>query len=168
MNWEAFFHEVMAAKPSHLLICGDFNVPQVDWATNYCRAPDTHFSHKFVSIIQDCMLFQHVTSPTRYREGEAPSMLDLLFTNEDGMISGLEYLPGLGKSDHIVLRFCFNCYSTRTDMHQRKPNYHKADFKRLGNMLSDMNWGVWLLWILKQDMYYSKKPSHLQLLHVCP
>ena len=137
------FHEVIAAKPSHLLICGDFNVPQIDCVTNYWRAPNNHFSHKFVGIIQDCMLFQHATSPTRYREGDTPSMLDLLLTNEEGMITGLEYLPGLGKSDHIVLRFCLNClncYSTQTDMHQRKLNYHEADFKKLGDMLSDMDW----------------------------
>ena len=26
------------------------------------------------------------------------------------MISNLSYLPGLGKSDHVLLNFSFNCY----------------------------------------------------------
>ena len=43
--------------------------------------------------------------------GGASLVLDLVFTNEEGMVSNLEYLPGLGSSDHVVLRFSLVCYS---------------------------------------------------------
>ena len=44
-----------------------------------------------------CFLYQHVTQPTRYRIGETPNLLDLIITNEEGLISSLEHFPGLGK-----------------------------------------------------------------------
>ena len=99
------FHAVTTAGYSHVLVCGDFNMPQIGWANNFCALPPTHFAHMFLNIVHDCLLFQHVTHPTRYRQGYTPSTLDLVLTNEEGMISDLEYQPGLGKSDHVVLRF---------------------------------------------------------------
>ena len=38
------------------------------------------------------------------------SILDLVFTNDENIISNLSYLPGLGKSVHVLLNFGFNCY----------------------------------------------------------
>ena len=55
---------VQAESPSHL-ICGDFNVPQIDWASSFCHAPDSHHAHKFLDVIYNSLLFQHVTQPTR-------------------------------------------------------------------------------------------------------
>ena len=136
---DGLFQSVLAAKPSHLMICGDFNIAQVDWVSNHCSAHDSHFPNRF-NTIQGCMLFQHVTQPTRFREGETPSLLDLIFTNEEGMLSGLEYLPGLGKSDHLMLRFCLRCYTTQADLNQRRLNFHKANFEKLRNMLNETNW----------------------------
>ena len=57
-----------AQNPTHLLIVGDFNVPQIDWKNNFCGAPGTHYAHKFLATFQDALLFQHVLEPTRYRE----------------------------------------------------------------------------------------------------
>ena len=92
----SIFHAVLTNKPSHLLICGDFNFPQVDWLTHFCTAHESHITHRFLNLVQDCLLYQHVTQPTRYREGDTPSTLDLLLTNEDGMLTSLEYQPGIG------------------------------------------------------------------------
>jgi hypothetical protein len=36
----------------------------------------------FLNCTRDNYLFQHVSSPTRFREGQTPSCLDLVFTNE--------------------------------------------------------------------------------------
>jgi len=54
-------------------------------------------------------LFQHVQEPTRHRNSNS-SLLDLVFTNEEGMISDIKHLPGLGLSDHICLQFALTCY----------------------------------------------------------
>ena len=55
------------------------------------------------------LLFQHVKEPTRFRHGQNPSLIDLTFTNEEGMVDEITYLPGLGNSDHACLCFIFKC-----------------------------------------------------------
>ena len=78
---------VCSLNPSHLLIVGDFNAPGIDWHNNFSAAPENHYSHILVQMINECLLVQHVTQPTRYRQGEACNVLDLIITNEAGMIS---------------------------------------------------------------------------------
>ena len=90
-----------SSNPSHLLIVGDFNVPGIDWNTKFSAAPENHYSHNLLKTINDCFLVQHVTEPTRYREEEACNILDLVLTNEEGMIQKLSFCPGLGNSDHV-------------------------------------------------------------------
>ena len=86
----AELHETLklasSQKASHILIVGDFNVPQVDWTDMYSDAPPGHYSHDLIRCVQDNFLTQHVTRPTRYRHGQAPSTLDLILTNEEGMV----------------------------------------------------------------------------------
>ena len=84
---------------------GDFNIPHIDWETETPSAPATHASHAFIGSVQDSLLFQHIKHPTRYRLGESPNTLDLVFTNEEGVVKNLQYLPPLGNSDHVILRF---------------------------------------------------------------
>ena len=133
-------HSVLAANSSHLLICGDFNIPQVDWISSFSSAPDAHFSHKFLDAVHSCLLFQHVTRPTRFREGERPSVLDLLFTNEEGMLMDLQYLPGLGKSDQVTLWFQLACYTHQTSAQLNRLNFNRAKWSDLNAMLDKVNW----------------------------
>ena len=46
--------EVSCNNPSHLLVVGDFNVPQVDWDNHFSAAPEGHYSHLFLQAIGDC------------------------------------------------------------------------------------------------------------------
>jgi uncharacterized membrane protein (UPF0127 family) len=41
---------------------------------------------------------------------DTPHVLDLVFTNEENMVSEMEYLSSIGKSDHCDSQFQFNCY----------------------------------------------------------
>ena len=134
------FHIVRASNPSHLVIAGDFNLPQIDWSLPFCPAPDTHYAHRFLTAVQDCLLFQHVTCPTRYRDGFLPSVLDLVLTNEEGMLTNLEYLPSLGKSDHVVLAFQVACYTSQANPEQVKLNFHRADFLAMNQRLAETDW----------------------------
>ena len=51
-------------NPSHLLVAGDFNVPQIDWTTCYSEESPGHHSRKLISCVQDHFLTQHVSRPT--------------------------------------------------------------------------------------------------------
>ena len=65
---------------------------QILWKINLLR-----------TLIRDNFLFQHITMPTRGRLGNKSNILDLIFTNEEGMIEDVTYESPLGKSDHDVL-----------------------------------------------------------------
>ena len=71
---------------------------------------EDHVASIFLESIKDTYLIQHVKENTRYRSGIQPSLLDLILTNEEDMVSDLEYLPGLGKCDHVSLTFTYNCF----------------------------------------------------------
>ena len=44
-------------------------------------------------------------SETRLRQGQNPSLLDLIFTNEENMVNNLNIFNPIGRSDHCVLTF---------------------------------------------------------------
>jgi len=94
---------------SHLLICGDFNFKEVTWSDFSGSTTNSHIV-PFLGLVDDLFLFQHVDKPTRIRQGDSPSLLDLVFTNEENMITNLMYLPPLGNSDHICIQFDLLCY----------------------------------------------------------
>ena len=73
---------VSDTNPSHLLIVGDFNIKGINWIEHTSEANETHVSTRFIECIRNSFLFQHVQEPTRYRSENAPSILDLIFTNE--------------------------------------------------------------------------------------
>ena len=72
----------------------DYNYREIDWENESSNEKSERCS-TFVDTIQDCFLHQHVTEPTRYRHGEEPSLLDLVLSNEDGMVYNLAQETGL-------------------------------------------------------------------------
>ena len=97
--------EAYSKNKDRLIICGDFNYSDIDLENEFV----TNESIKpFIESVQDCHLFQHVCKPTRYRDGQEPSLLDLILTNEEGLIHDLHHRPGLADSDHEILTFAIN------------------------------------------------------------
>ena len=90
---------------SHKLIVGDFNMKEIDWTNETTPASENHISSLFLETVRDSFLFQQVSKPTRMREHENDSLLDLILTNEENMVEDLQYLPPSRKSDHLVLDF---------------------------------------------------------------
>ena len=62
---------------------------------------------KFLEMVRDTYLFQHVKKETRFRGDDQTRLLDLIFTNEEGMIDAIEHNAPLGNSDHETLEFNF-------------------------------------------------------------
>ena len=74
---------------SHISIVGDFNYKNINWSNH--SAPRTASDLEtpeslFLDSINDCFLTQHVTQHTRARGTDEPSLLDLVITNDPGMI----------------------------------------------------------------------------------
>ena len=85
---------------------------------------------KFVNTLHDLFLHQHVLEQTRYRNGEKPSLLDLILSTEEGMIQDLQYFPPLGDSDHITMKFKTTLTQHQVDI---PPTYNifKSDYKAI-------------------------------------
>ena len=65
---------------------------------------------KFIDIIDECYLYQHTNGSTRCRG------------------SDVQYMAPLGKSDHQMMKFNFNCYAEYTGTQQRY-NYNRGDYE---------------------------------------
>ena len=88
----------------YLTLCGDYNLPRIDWNAQQCLDTDGSYSQNFLNVIEELGLFQHADKPTRFR-GVQQSCLDLIFTSEEDMVQEIEELPPLGKSDHVCQRW---------------------------------------------------------------
>ena len=107
---------------------------------NLCTTSESHYAAKFFLAVQDVYLFQHIKEPTRFRDGVEPSLLDLVLTNEESMIERLDYYPGLGKSDHVLIKGQLACYSTSVEATNFKWNLGRADFQKLGKKIDKADW----------------------------
>ena len=95
-------------------------------------------SLKFLEAIKDSYLYQLVSEPTRARGGENLNLLDLLFTNNKGLIMDIEHRAPLGKSDHCMLVFNLACYPETANQESR-PNYNRGHYDTMSTML-DIDW----------------------------
>ena len=145
-------HTVTSERYGQVVIVGDFNLPNIDWESKMSFDATTHFSHVFVETVQDCYLFQKVTEPTRYRDGNTPHILDLILSTEDQLVRDLKYLPGIGKSDHLCLRFTLAC-TKRSKSTTGSPRLalYRGDFVKMKELAVDINWQAGNLLELEQD-----------------
>ena len=90
----------------------------------------------------DLFVSQHVNFPTRIREGQVPSLLDLILTNDKSFISEIMSLPPLGKSDHITISFEFQCYLKITGCRNYKYIYGRGDYQSITSELLNINWPI--------------------------
>ena len=122
-----------------MLICGDFNFKEISWSdfsgtSSNCRI------EPFLDVVDDLFLFQHITEPTRFIQEETPSLLDLVFTNEQDMINSISYLPPLGNSGHICIEFELVCYAELRKSENLKYNIRVANTELMKQDLNDVDW----------------------------
>lgn len=120
---------------SHKLIVGDFNMKEINWTNETTPVSENHISSLFLETFGDRFLIQQVSKPTRMREHEIDSLLDLILTNEENIMEELQYLPPLGKSDNSVLDFNLILYSEDNVTVVDKRNYFKGDYDGIRSSL---------------------------------
>ena len=89
---------------THTLITGDFNFPHIDWSHWSSPEWDTA-GNAFLETLDDLFLFQHVLTPTRQRQGQVPSTLDLVLSDDEHSVNKLLVTDSFGKSHHFVVEF---------------------------------------------------------------
>ena len=90
-----------------LLILGDFNFPTINWDSLSTPHLSNHCASEFLAATQDAFLFQYVQSPTHTRPNQKPTLIDLIFSQDDQTITNMTTSAPIGKSHHKVLRFYY-------------------------------------------------------------
>ena len=109
--------ELQSISPrSHtsFIICGDFNLPDIDWDTTTARigSPQKALHENFLNILQETGSVNLQTSVTR---PSSMNILDLVVTSNPNIITDVQVVPGM--SDHDIVLFQINM----SPKIQRKP-----------------------------------------------
>src|SRR5699024_8561194 len=95
----------------------------------------------FSDLIVSTNLVQLVSTPTRFRLNQAPSLLDLILTNDDNLVTNIETAPLIGFSDHIILS-CTLQVIFFTQPQNITRHVIKTDFVKFNNQLLSVNWDI--------------------------
>ncbi|KAM9591180.1 uncharacterized protein ACIBXB_006077 isoform 1-T3 [Morphnus guianensis] len=118
---ESFYKRLAVVSESCArVLVGDFNFPDICWKYNTAVSKQ---SRRFLECVEDNFLTQLVGEPTR---GEA--LLDLLFTNREGLVGDVVVGGRLGLSDHEMIGFSIlgearKVVSKTTTMDFRRANF---------------------------------------------
>jgi len=95
---EAFYEQLVKAVwlPA-LVLMGDFNFPDVCWKYNIAQRKQ---SKRFLECVEDSFLTQLVWEPTR-----SGALLDLLFTNREGLVGDMKAWDCLRQSNYEIVEF---------------------------------------------------------------
>ena len=105
------------------LVMGDFNYPGINWL--HLQANNSQ-GHKFVNLVMDCFLEQHVHLPTREN-----NILDLVLTNELQVKDEVKITAPVGNSDHNVLMYEVLCNTVKNSSDKIRLCYNQADYVRM-------------------------------------
>nr|VZI51418.1 unnamed protein product [Spirometra erinaceieuropaei] len=125
---------------SEVLIMGDFNAPLIDWNSAYASGPDHAFDRRLLDMTFKLFLTQHVSFPTRVREGQQSKCLDLLLTKSLDSVDEVQCLPPLGRSDHVVLLWEYSIFSLPEQATRVRRNIWRGDFAQMKAELNTINW----------------------------
>lgn len=122
---------------SHILICGDFNFPDINWTNATVISSTESIGANFLECARDCFLWQHVMQPTHRRGGQTANTLDLIFTNEPDMIDDIQHNAPLGKSHHDMLTFKMRCYTELQPRQREVFNYKRGNYDMLRRLFAE-------------------------------
>ena len=114
------------------VLVGDFNYPDVDWdsESSGARARD------FLAAIVERGMEQHVEEATHLNG----NILDLILTDGEGMISGVQMMGRLGKSDHEAIMFHMSIDAEKTTVQRPYLDYRRADYDQMRKALASEKW----------------------------
>ena len=127
------------------IVMGDFNFPQINWDEGLVEGPLDSQQAEFYNATQQLYWQQNVHCHTRYRDGQTPSQLDLVFSSQNYVIDDMEMSDPIGKSDHVVLKWKYILKSS-TDKNgptysgTRRRNFKRAKYDEILTSLNQVNW----------------------------
>ena len=89
-------------------------------------------------------LEQLVNEPTRIRNEQTSSLLDLVLTNNIYFVDEISVQDPIGKSDHVVLDSCVIANTGKVIPIERRL-YYKGDYDSMRNYFKSIDWNYLLL-----------------------
>lgn len=125
-------------KFEYVCIMGDFNFPTINWDLSLFSSKDSDF----VEALNDAFLVQLVTNPTRRREGQRPTLDDLILVNNEELVSSIEYHSPIGKSDHdtLIFEMLIKKSTTKNQTFKSKFLLAQGDYVALRESLANVDW----------------------------
>ena len=147
---------LLSVPNSPIILCGDFNVPNIAWAL-VSPTVSTLVANSLCQFVRDNFLYQLVSDPTRQ-----DNILDLVFTNCPDLVVNTEVVDNLPSTDHDAIHFNLNILSTPQEPCSRSLyNYKKANLVLLNKTLSHIPWNlieqcdtVEESWMLFKDLFF--------------
>ena len=141
---------------------GDFNLPNIDWKQETCSNNENHINSKFLNFIHEFFLNQLIDKPTHCRADQAPTLIDLIISNDNEFITNIKHSPPLGLSHHDVLTFVLNINQYKINLPPKTVyQMNKGDYPALNKYLKDQNWDS-LLEITDVNVMWDKIENILQ------
>jgi hypothetical protein len=119
---------------SNVIICGDFNLPSIDWANLTCKPHCTPIEKEFLDFYVLSGLHQLVTVPTRNE-----NILDVVFTMEKHLISELKITEPFSFSDHSSVLFNIPLRALKQNSRFVR-DFKNADYTQINNQLLSLHW----------------------------
>ena len=90
---------------------------------------------KFLNLVQDSFLIQHVLEPTR---GE--NVLDIVLSSQKEFIDNVRICEPLGCSDHNQIYFIIKVKGEQNRKIRYRKNFHKGRYKDMRKYLAKIDW----------------------------
>ena len=154
------FEEVTKIKHDHILIAGDFNLKQIDWATNTVSGLQSSYQYKVFDAVNDLFLHETIKEPTRLRGSDTPSKLDWILTENPDCVQNICIGPPLGMSDHSLISINYNCITDKDDSDECSSySYYNGNYNAMRDEFNDINWRDGLERVQTQqawDLFHNK------------
>ena len=95
------------SSAAHVLVTGDFIMPYID-RNSWTVACESSMDAEFLDLISDLFISQCVSFPTRVREGQVPSLIELVFTNDEILLLKLNLSCHWVKVTILLTQLTFN------------------------------------------------------------
>ena len=127
--------KIASSSSNSVFITGDFNMTDV-WVDGYRFTIPNNPAQTTLNSVANIALTQLIDEPTHYRDGQNPTTLDLVFTNNPDTVTSLKYLPAISSSDHNCVMFLVLVSTRPSNMTKRYyTDYDKIWLKLIGNLL---------------------------------
>ena len=129
---EKIHNAISEVSKEDCIIMGDFNHGNIKWDTLQSTGVE---DQKFLCLVQDNFLTQHVLEPTR-----ATRILDIVLSSKKELVDNVEIKEPLGSSDHNQMHFDINIKSDRTKVKQCRRDFRKGNYKEIRKSLTLIDW----------------------------